>query len=510
MKRLLSLLLTVVMLCGMVSLTAAADEKPIEITVITPFSAAASSAEGYKMVQDWILENTGVLVNAIMLDGTNDTEKKNLLLTGDQLVDAWWGDWMTYAEYGMIQPLNEYMDLLPNTIKAWEHFNNAFGMVTDAEGTIWGLPRVAARCGYQTFIREDMMKAVGYTEDQYPTTFEALEKLLYKIKEADPYGNGETITMITRKGMSNLEYHFLGGFTKYGYSNWMDETDGLIKPWYLQDGYYDFLAKMHQWYADGIIHKENPSWDTATVQSYLSSGRVAVSGAYGTDCCRQYVTVRQNNPEAKYWHAYDGIVGPNGELCETAIKGNTTACMINAKSPKENVLAFIKVMEFLFSSWDNNYSCETGLKGIYWDFNTKDYGEEATTRHIAYDLTTEPIYNGDFWFSIGAMEWDCVMYDADGVRNMQNYWINELQGHTSAAKLAFDADVAYNTTELYSNVLNAADIETMVSEECVKFFTGERTLNEAEWQKFIDELNKNGMQEYCEELTRQYKEAKGL
>lgn len=507
MKKLLSLLAAIVMLCTMFAFPAVAEE-PITLTVIAPFNAAASSEEGYKQVQDWILENTGVLVNSIVLDGSNP-DAKNMLLTGDTLIDVWWGDWMTYNSYGMIQPINKYMDLLPNTIKAWEHFNNAWGMVTDAEGNIWGLPRVAARCGYQTFIREDWMQALGYTEETYPTTFEGLEKLLYEIKAADPFGNGETITMITRQGMENLEYHFLGGFTKYGYSNWMDE-DGLIKPYFMQEGFYDFLAKMHQWYADGIIHAENPTWNTATVQSYLASGRVAVSGAYGTDCCRQYVTVRANNPEAKYWNALDGIIGPNGELCETAIKGESTACMFNANAPEDHVLAFIKVIEFLFSDWANNYSCETGAQGVYWEYDIENYGEEATVKHIVKDLTTEPIYNSDFWFTIGAMEWDCVMFDADGVRNQQNYWINELQGRTDAAKLQFDSDVAYNKTVLFENVMSANDIETHVSEETTKFFTGERKLTEEEWNKFIDELNAIGLQEYCEELTRQYKEAKGL
>ena len=509
MKKLFAVLLVAIMLLSMGSLSALAENKPIEINVIGPYSAAASSEEGYKMVQDWILKNTGVLVNGIMLDGSNDTEKKNMLLTGDTLIDVWWGDWKQYHEFQMIQPINQYMDLLPNTIKAWEHFSNAFGMVTDAEGNIWGLPRVASRCGYQTFIREDWLQKLGYTEDQYPTTFEELEKFLYAVKAADPYGNGETIPLITRKGLENLEYHFLGSFTKYGYSNWMD-TDGLIKPFFLQEGFYDFLAKMHQWYVDGIIHAENPTWNTATVQQYLSSGRVAVSGAYGTDCCRQYTTVRANNPEAKYWLSYDGMIGPNGELCETVIKANTTGCLFNVKSPKEHVLAFIKVMEFLMSDWANNYSCETGPQGIYWDYDTANYGKEAATQHIVYDITTDPIYNGDFWYTIGAMEWDCVMYDADGVRNMQNYWIHELQGNTAAAKTQFDFDVAYNSTILHDNVMGATDVETLRDEELVKFFTGERELNETEWAKFLSQLETAGIQEYCKELTRQYKEAKGL
>ena len=85
MKKLLALALALALLCAMAPL-AIADE-PITVTVIGPESATNSSNEGYKLVQDWILENTGVLINQITLDGTNNTEKQNALLTGDKAVD---------------------------------------------------------------------------------------------------------------------------------------------------------------------------------------------------------------------------------------------------------------------------------------------------------------------------------------------------------------------------------------------------------------------------------------
>ena len=76
MKKLLALALALALLCAMAPL-AIADE-PITVTVIGPESATNSSNEGYKLVQDWILENTGVLINQITLDGTNNTEKQKI------------------------------------------------------------------------------------------------------------------------------------------------------------------------------------------------------------------------------------------------------------------------------------------------------------------------------------------------------------------------------------------------------------------------------------------------
>ena len=41
-------------------------------------------------------------------------------------------------------------------------------------------------------------------------------------------------------------------------------------------------------------------------------------------------------------------------------------------------------------------------------------------------------------------------------------------------------------------------------------FNGQKELTKENWDKFVQEMYGIGMQEYCEELTRQYKHAKGL
>lgn len=521
MKRLICLILTVIMFLGLCSTAQAENEKtdPIVVNVIPPSSATNSSAEGHKMVQDWILKETGVLVNAIVLDGTDDINQKNALLMGENRIDVWWGtaayDWSFYKEQNMIQPINDYLELIPNTVAAWEKYD-AMGLVTDTDGTVWGLPRNVNRVFYQTFIREDFMKALGYTEDQYPTTFEAFEEYLYKVKDAAGT-NGipeNVIPLITRGNMTTMEYHFLGGFTEYGYSNWMDE-DGTIKPYYLQDGYFEFLQQMNKWYKDGIINKENPAWTTNQVKEYLASGRVAASAAYSTDLCNQYINLRKNVPDSKWWASVNGMTR-NGELCETQIKGDSAAMMINKDTPDEVVKAYFKVLEFLHSDWGNNYSAQMGLQGLYWDYDTETYGEEAKTLHIVKTLdaaASQPKYWADFWFSIGLpTEADCVMYDADGVQNMQNEYIRH-QGDTFAAKAPFDSGVTYSDAAIQEAVMMYGDLKTALSEEIEKFYMGEAgyELTEENWNNFIQRLyDEFELQEYCDELTRQYKKIKKI
>lgn len=508
MKKTLSIFLVVLMMMSMLPMAAMAEAAaaPIKVIMLDPYYGDASSDEGYKMVHDYILEQTGVDVTSYRYTSSDKAEKTNLLLQSTDIkVNTWCSNWTTYVGYGMIKPITEYMDLIPSVVEKWKPYD-AFKSVVDADGNVWGIPRISDRAFNQTFIRQDWLDQLNL---EAPTTFEDFEKCLYAIKEADPYGNGETITLITRNNMNYMEYHFLAGFTKYGRSNWQDE-DGMIKPYYLQEGYYDFLEKMAKWYADGLFHIENITWNTATVRNYIASGRVAASAAYTTDLSAQYINTKINYPTAVWYYPENGLVGPNGNMCETLMAGNDECQMFNVKNTREEDIACLKVIEWGYSDWRNNKVLTSGIEGVHWKFDTSY--ENCYTDHITLELDVDPSidYKGEFWYTIGmANEGDCIYYDPDGQQNFHNVMLRH-QKDFYTCTAPFDLGVIYNNTELYDNVMEANDLETMVSREIFDFFKGAKELTPESWQAFIDDLYDNGMQDYIEEITRQYNEFKGL
>lgn len=506
MKRIFALLLTLLMIASVMPV-ALADAEPVKIVMVCPYYGDPSSEEGYKMVQNYILEQTGVLVEAYRYDtNANRVQQTNFLLSRNEQVDMWLGNYVEYKNYGQIQPINDYLEFMPNVLEVWEPFNG-FRFVTDADGAIWGIPRYVSMTFHMTFFRQDWLDLLGFEQ---PKTFDEMEKFLYAVKQADPYGNGETIPMITRGGdIDRLAYHFLGGFTEHGYSNWLDETDGRLKPYYLQEGFYEFLAKLAQWYKDGIIHLENPSWNLATVRKHFAAGRVAVSGAYGTDLCNQYITMRQNVPGSSWWYDDQGMIGPNGQICETGISGDDQAIMFNAKSTPERLTACLKFVDWVYSDFDNIITVEKGLKGVHWDYD--DSVENAEELKVVKMLDAgDKIYKSDFWICIGlATESAPFIYDPDGVQNMQNMMLRK-QKELSYAIPPVDEGVIYNTTVRDENVPSAGDINTMRKERMMAFFTGAEELTPESWNAFIEELYEIGLDDYIDEYTRQYKEWKGL
>lgn len=505
MKRVILLALAVALLLPMLSLAGAAAEQPIKVVFIAPLSGTESDPDTYKMVQDYILEQTGVLVESIRLSGTGDVDKINLMLSSDDQLDVFWGDWMTYSANGMIQPITDYLSEVPNLQKVWTSFSpDAFKVYTDAQGAVWGLPRNVNRVFYQTFVRQDWLDKLGL---EGPKTLEELNAYLYAVKEADPFGNGETIPLIIRGGsVETLAYHFLGGFTKYGYSNWLNEETGTLMPYFMQDGYADFLKQCAAWYKDGIIHKENFSWDVNTVAGYIAAGRVAASAAYSTDTTAQYANLKAAYPGAAWYDYIDGMTGPDGEKMETQIKANSAAILFSAKSDEAHVKAALKVIEWMYSDWNNFKVGMSGIEGTHWEYNAAY--DNAKELHIATDLAEGSKYGKNFWFGIGLpLEMDCVTYDPDGQRNMHNEYMGH-QGNTFAAKAPYDININYDVTALKEAAPGYSDIMTALNEEQIKFVTGERDLGE--WDKFIQELYDMGLQEYMDEYTRQYKAAAGI
>lgn len=195
---------------------------------------AGSDEAAYKEMQDYILDQTGVKVEIIMppSDASAEKEKLNLLLAGGDQIDAWWeDDWGKYAKDGIIIPLNEYLEA-PEAKALWDLWEpwGSWEKMTDSDGNIWAIPRNTDTVPYPIMYRTDWLDLLGM---DVPSTFDELNDYLYKIKELDPYGNGETIPLMLEKGTSELgildraEYAFLGGYVENGNGKWIDETDGI-------------------------------------------------------------------------------------------------------------------------------------------------------------------------------------------------------------------------------------------------------------------------------------------
>ncbi len=505
------------------SANAGADNEDVPTIVIYNNSGAfsVSGAEAgsdeaaYKEMQDYILDQTGVKVEIIMppSDASAEKEKLNLLLAGGDQIDAWWeDDWGKYAKDGIIIPLNEYLEA-PEAKALWDLWEpwGSWEKMTDSDGNIWAIPRNTDTVPYPIMYRTDWLDLLGM---DVPSTFDELNDYLYKIKELDPYGNGETIPLMLEKGTSELgildraEYAFLGGYVENGNGKWIDETDGKVKPEWLADGYTDFLKQMNQWYQDGIIHKENFTMDVDTVRGNITKGAVAASAAWYSRVTLTEATTRENIPDFdrdKYTYAYcandKGTIGPNGSLMQTRSVANTRGLMISSKCKHPE--AVMKFVEWSFE-WENYTTEQYGLEGKYWQYNPES--ENAKENKDVVLIEGGPTYARDFLMSLAVpLEVQTTEYDDDGIQEMHNFWLQKrLSDYQSTIDPGIENGIVWDKVALAENIPSLNDLNTYKDEELIKFVNGIRSLDT--WDAFIEECYQIGLQDYIDEYTRQYEE----
>lgn len=483
------------------------------------FSAAGAEAgsdgKAYQMMQDYILEQTGVKVEIIMppSDAASATEKLNLLLAGGDQIDAWWGDWGDYASDGMILPLTDYIKSEEGKAlyDLWEPWGS-WNAVTDSDGTVWAVPRMTDTTPYPVFVRNDWLDLAGMN---MPKTMDELNEYLYKIKKLDPYGNGETIPLLLEKGgsgdvLGRVEYAFLGGYVKTGKGLWKDQ-DGKIKPEWMAQGYTDFLKQLRQWYQDGIIHKESFTMDVDTIRQDISKG---VAGAAAVWYSR--VTISdpvltknlKNFDTKKYDYVFGisdhGIKGPNGGFIQTKAKGGNDGLVISSKCKHPE--AVMKFVEWSFD-WKNYTDEMYGPEGTYWEYNPDI--PDAKKNKAVKPMEGAPTYARDFLVSLGLpLEVQTTEYDEWGRQSMDNYWLQKhLDDFDTTIEPGIEGNITWDKQALSENIPTLNDLNTYKDEELVKFINGTRDLST--WDKFIEECYGMGLNDYIKEYTRQYNELQG-
>lgn len=486
-----------------------ADDGAIEI-VIYNNSGAMSAAQGgassdpahVEAVRQYIKERTGVNVVVIPPVIGQEDQKLNMLIASGMQIDGFWGNWDIYYQKGVILPINDLMDeygtdILPH----WPE--ESVTAMSDADGNLWGIPRVTPTVATNPWVRADWAETLGV---KFPETIAELETYMAAAAaNKDKLAGDDTIILLAeingKHGSQGIYQTFVGGFTEHGFSNWMD-NDGRLKPYYLQDGYTDFIKTMNRWYAAGYMYPEFASLNREKVRELVKTGNVAATATWYSNVANVHWDMNQISPDADFIMIPEGIDGPMGKA-ETIKPANSQGLLISARS--EHPEAVVMVMNLLYASPEAFATSQKGPMGTNWAWTDEDGG--------IYELLTEELnYIRDFDFAVGL-----PAAATAGTANIMFQKENEVWGlagqgntppmglDTSRAKMPYDAGVKYDPNFLSDEIAGYADIQRLVEEEQIKFIIGERPLSE--WNAFLAELDDAGLQEWIEVHTSIYKEA---
>ncbi|WP_409342016.1 extracellular solute-binding protein [Paenibacillus sp. MBLB4367] len=454
-------------------------------------SNTVSKPEAVEEIKKVVMDKIGIEIVPIIPPKGSETDKLNVLLSSNEPLDIFTGNMATHQANGAARPIGDLLDKYGSNIrKLWpSDWKMAWDALSTSDGKIWGIPTGAPVAGNGVLLREDWLKKLNL---QMPKTIDEFENVLKAFKDQDPAGSGQTIPLLT--DLASLNGGFAAGFMDVGYGNWVDK-DGKVKPPQLHPGYRDFVAKMADWYKKGYLFKEAFSSNRTRQIELVKQNRVASGIVWNTTITANEHLLRQNVPEAKYGVAAE-LKGPTGNV--TTLGGVATSGIMinkNAKNPE----AAIKLIDWVHSDIENYFTLFFGIEGKHWKYTDK-------AKRIIEGLNTD--YMGDLIPGLSFAY--TVQYEKnDPSFTPQFDFIRKYITNMDRVKKIGLADVDYkfDTKAINEKVPTSGDITRMIEQETIKFITGARAIGE--YDKFIEELYKAGLDKWIDAYTAENNRVKG-
>ena len=290
-KQILAAALAAILCPGLISCTGGEKlERPAEKAVETVsmwmpltdiVTATVSNFSETPFAQE-LEKRTGVHVEYLHPSKSQQARELILLLAGDEVPDMISWSWYNFGngiehtiENGFVTRLNDLIDAYSPSLKSYLQQNPEIdSMVKTKAGDYYVYPflREDERLTVYTgpMVRRDWLNRMGLA---VPETIDDWTSALRSFKETGveiPF-NGEINALVRAFGPAygiKMGFFMEGGQVKYGYT---------------QPEYKGFLAKMNQWYTEGLVNKNLGAVDFIALENSVLNGMTgAVYAAAGS------------------------------------------------------------------------------------------------------------------------------------------------------------------------------------------------------------------------------------
>lgn len=493
------------------------EEVTFNIAACTSGNVSADCVEKIQLLKD-LAEQTNVKINIIELPYDDAMTNLNAMFTAGEEFDAVFtsfvndSDASMMAANGLLLPLNDYIteDIMPNfTSRVVAENPDIMGVCTMPDGNIYTMPYYNALQGNYLespfWINKTWVEAAGWKVEDIKT-IDDLETVLTYFRDHDMNGNGiedDEIPYIMYPGhFANHIEAFLGLYgiaTKdSSFENYVMIQDGEVVFAPMTENWKDAIKKLSDWYEKGLLWSELFTATSETYFSKLQDGDTPVIGLYNcstapavaTDEYVQIAPVSVEGYETE-WYIHPGLKGGKGLFAITS----------SCEQP-----------EVLMAWLDQLYSFETSLRSVYgeegdgWGYAEDGKVEiytlstEETTRITEESPSLKIYLNGaqpPSAFTVEDYSERIALNDADQ-KKMESYEMYEpyLTDETWPRPY-FSGDVASRLSELRTDIFSTLSLKR------AEWITGVADID-AEYDSFVEELNKMGIDEFIEIMQNTY------
>lgn len=425
-------------------------------------------------------EKTGYKVQYFMLPNENADDKLNLEMSSGTEYDAMIitsAQFATLSAQGALMALDGLISKYGSNTRAV--ISESSWKTSKVNGKIYGIPQKVTSCNinYATIVRKDILDELKLP---VPTTIDQFYSTLKAIRDK------KNMIPLTGFGLQDTIASAFGS-----YSQWIVVNGKLM---YRAEfpGTKSCLEFMQKLYNEGLIDKEWPVNKSENVSEKFTSGKAAMALFAYWDAPSIQPAVLKNFPNAKLAviQPLKGSNGQQGMLRATGI--NYYAVIPKTSKHAQDAMTWFNLK--LDTEIHKYFSI--GKEGIDYTFANGKYTPILPA--FANDRSNSS------WYLTGIDEKNYPIYWKARVRKNADMasWYDQIM--KDADKVGKYEPLAFAPTlpaisKNYQSVLQA------FSDECVKIIAGE---NINTYDKFLEQLNKDGLADMTREANDWYKKNK--
>lgn len=467
-------------------------------------------------------EATGVRVNYNYVAKGGDSNQLLTLMWAGDIEDMYHMVHMTgninatigseYIEDELIWDLTDYLpEYAPNF---WEWINREENVVekiavTTSDGRFYMIPQIRADNALTWIgpaIRQDWLDECGL---QTPVTVEDLEKVLVTFKEkynaklGFASSEGSKHCGLIASGFDSLAY----AFADDGASMFKISKDGEVVLPQTQPEWLEMMETLADWWERGLIDEDSLTADRAAIRAKALNNELGVIWTAASQ-----IDVWREDAEAQgvesNWVGMEYLRTEPGAPVITARSGAARASglgtVLTKRCSEEELIVALKWLDYGWTE-EGRMMWNFGKEGVSWEMvDGKPQFTDVVKNHELGMSQGMIAYTGLGNGSGPVMQVEELVPAKSSAAQAEAYELwginNEARSHYFPTVTLSQADQERMTT-----VLNT--LQTLLKDNGTAFLTGQRPLSE--YDDFIAELNKQGLQDALDTYSKAYKEQYG-
>ena len=376
---------------------------------------------------------------------------------------------MDYLSSGLVEPLDEHFDLMPNYTAFLEKNPIIKGSLTAVDGHIYYVPQTVVTNNYQPVLMYNMpwLEKLGI---EAPKTLDEFVDYLRKIKETDMNGNGEADEIPMSLMNAILPYAFGPAFGMDLVSGYYADEQGVVHygP-YEKENYKAYLKFLNGLYSEGLLEQEFASLDRDQIVARCANDTTGVIFDYSRQMSTLYSAQYDSYKADPSKGVIAGAAPLSGEYKGAYIGRNPISNIFGINAKSENKELAIKFLDYAMSDEAQDLYV-WGMEGLTYEVDADG------VRHFLPKCTEDTIWyqglginapNMPSQQSVPATDVLLAAWHVQNDRDFEEPYI-----------VAPFPEVYSTEEEAEISGMYQVDIQTYVDENAVAFITGTKNLEE--------------------------------